>query len=145
MIITQATSADILGMANILTEWNASTPWMPRVHSRADEKEFVREIYVRNWVTVARGGGRLMGFVARNGPELHALYVARSARGFGVGKALLDHEKRQVGYIGLYAFSINSGARRFYLREGFIEQYETDGTGNDEKLPDVRYEWKAEK
>ena len=62
-------------------------------------------------------------------------------RGRAVGKALLDRVKAGHGMIELWTFQANTGARRFYLREGFREVLLTDGSGNDEKLPDVQMAW----
>jgi hypothetical protein len=37
---------------------------------------------------------------------------------------------------------VNVGARCFYERHGFTAVEMTDGAGNDERQPDVRYAWK---
>lgn len=143
MIVTPATSADAGAIANILSGWNAATPWVPRMHSRASEKQFAQMLVDRGWTTVARVNGRVRGFLSRHGAEIHALYMAPAARGQGLGKALLDHAKSQSRDLALYAFQANQGACRFYLREGFTEAFRTDGAGNDEHLPDIRFIWSA--
>ncbi|WP_424942312.1 N-acetyltransferase family protein [Aliiroseovarius crassostreae] len=143
MRITQATPADAPAIANILSTWNASTPWMPRAHSRGAERGFARMLVDKGWVQVARDPQRVVGFLARDASEIHALYLAPHARGRGVGKALLDQAKAHCDHLGLYTFVANDPARRFYLREGFIETHRTDGQDNDEGLPDIRFEWRA--
>lgn len=143
MKILPATPADAPAIANILTGWIAATPWMPRVHSRASEKEFARLLVDRGWTQVARDGGRTFGFLSRDGSEVHALYLSPAARGQGIGKALLDDAKTVSPQLSLYSFQANEGACRFYLREGFTEEFRTDGVGNDEHLPDVRFSWRA--
>ena len=51
---------------------------------------------------------------------IHSLYVAR--RGRGIGKALLDHLAREApGALSLKCQMVNTGARAFYVREGFVE------------------------
>lgn len=142
MILAPATPADVPAIANILSGWNAATPWLPRVHSRAAEKGFAEMLVARGWTTVARDGPRVTGFLSRSGDEVHALYVAPHARGCGVGKALLDHAKSGRDSLSLYTLQENAPAQRFYLREGFTEAYRTDGAGNDEGLPDIRYDWR---
>ncbi|MDA5093339.1 GNAT family N-acetyltransferase [Aliiroseovarius sp. KMU-50] len=142
MNIVPATREDVLGVANILSQWNAATPWMPRLHSRASEKYFARMLVERSWVHVARHDGRVLGFLARDNTMIHALYLSPAARGNGIGKALLDHAKTASGTLVLYTFVANEAAQRFYLREGFIEVARTGGQGNDEGLPDIRYEWR---
>lgn len=142
MIIARASAADIPAIANILTGWNAATPWLPRVHSRASEKGFAQMLVDRGWTTVARDGARVLGFLSRDKRKVHALYVSCHARGQGVGKALLDQAKQAMDSLSLYTFQNNVDAQRFYLREGFAEAFRTDGAGNDEGLPDICYEWR---
>ncbi|WP_432449517.1 GNAT family N-acetyltransferase [Aliiroseovarius marinus] len=142
MILAPAMPADAPAIANILSGWNAATPWMPRVHSRQSEKGFAALLVARGWTTVARSGGRVTGFLSRDEAEIHALYVAPHARGSGVGKALLDRAKATQMRLSLFTFARNEPAQRFYLREGFTEAYRTDGSGNDEGLPDIRYDWR---
>ncbi len=123
---TPATPADIAGIAAILTDWVDTTPWLPRVHSHADDQGFARLLVDRGWTHVLREGAQVLGFLSRDRAEVHALYVARDARGRGLGKALLAQAK---------------SARPRLVREGFVETGRTDGAGNDEHLPDIRYEW----
>lgn len=143
MILSPATAADAPAIANILTGWIAATPWMPRIHTRASEAGFARLLVDRGWTTVAKNENRVLGFLSRDASEIHALYLAPFARGKGVGTALLDHAKMARETLGLYTFQSNEGACRFYLREGFVEDFRTDGAGNDEHLPDIRYVWSA--
>ncbi len=138
---TPATPADVAGIAAILTDWVDATPWLPRVHSHADDRGFARLLVDRGWTQVLREGAQVLGFLSRDGAEVHALYVARGARGRGLGKALLAQAKSARPRLGLYTFQANVPAQRFYLREGFVETGRTDGAGNDEHLPDIRYEW----
>ena len=41
----------------------------------------------------------------------------------------------------LWTFQDNARARRFYEARGFVAEEFTDGAGNEEKTPDVRYVW----
>ena len=41
--------------------------------------------------------------------------------------------------VNLWTFQRNTGARRFYERNGFIAVELTDGASNEEREPDVRY------
>jgi GNAT superfamily N-acetyltransferase len=68
---------------------------MPRIHKREDEQAFAADLVARGWVSVARRRGEVVGFLARDGAEVVALYVAREARGQGVGSALLARAKRR--------------------------------------------------
>ena len=68
-----------------------------------------------------------------------SLFVQRM--GQGLGKAFLDHVKRNRDRIELWTFVANDGTRRFYAREGFFEAMRTDGSENEESLPDIRLRW----
>ena len=140
-VLGPARPADAAAIGAILSDWIDETDWMPRIHKREDEQAFAADLVARGWVTVARRRGEVLGFLARDGAEVAALYVARPARGQGVGQALLDRAKRQSPRLALWTFQFNHPARAFYERAGFREQRRTGGAGNDEKLPDIRYAW----
>jgi GNAT superfamily N-acetyltransferase len=71
------------------------------------------------------------------------LYVRPDATGTGLGAALLAHAKAEQPHgLQLWTFQTNAGARRFYERHGFVAVELTDGNGNEEKAPDVRYVWR---
>jgi hypothetical protein len=46
-----------------------------------------------------------------------------------------------VKALELWCFQANARARRFYEARGFRPIRFTDGDGNEEKTPDVRYRW----
>jgi GNAT superfamily N-acetyltransferase len=137
-MLRDATMDDAPMMAQVLGDWCRGTPWMPKLHSRAQDLWFVTGLLRTHVVRVAEG----LGFLARQGSVLDALYLAPSARGQGLGRALLD-EVKVTGLVQLWTFQANLGARAFYLREGFREVRMTNGAGNAEKLPDVWMEWRG--
>ncbi len=139
--IAPARPEDAPAIAAILSGWTDETAWLPRVHSRAEDREHAAMLIRRGWVSVARKAGRVAGFMAREGEDIHALYVARPARGHGIGTALIDHAKARASRLGLWTFEANLRARAFYRRQGFREVARTGGAGNDEGLPDIRLEW----
>jgi GNAT superfamily N-acetyltransferase len=74
---------------------------------------------------------------------VNQLICRRSSTGLGIGKQLLDFAKSvSPDGLQLYTFQVNAGARRFYIREGFKEVELGDGSGNEERQPDVRMEWR---
>ena len=139
-----AAETDAGSVGAILSEFVDTTPWMPRLHSRAEDIAHAGALIARGWVTVAEAAEGVVGFAARDGAELNALYVAQAARGQGVGSDLLAQAKRDTGSLALWTFEANAPARRFYLAHGFAETDRTDGSRNDEGLPDIRFEWKRE-
>lgn len=139
--IGPARPSDAPAIGAILSDWIDETDWMPRIHKREDEQTFAADMVARGWVSVARRRGAVVGFLARDGEEVLALYVARTARGQGVGSALLARAKRKSRRLTLWTFQFNHPARRFYADHGFVEIERTGGAGNDEKLPDIKYLW----
>ena len=84
----------------------------------------------------------LLGFATLDRAFLDALYVGPDHQGFGVGTALLDLAKaRRPEGFALWVFAGNDRARGFYRRHGLVELEHTDGSGNEERSPDVRMAW----
>ncbi|MEL7100478.1 MAG: GNAT family N-acetyltransferase [Pseudomonadota bacterium] len=137
-VLRAARPEDAMACGVILTAFAEETPWLPRLHSGAEDIAHCGQMIDRGWVTVA--GARPKGFLARDGAIIHALYVAPSARGQGLGTALLA-QAQEANRLELWTFQANTGAQRFYTRHGFQEAERTDGHGNDEGLPDIRYIW----
>ena len=140
-ILDPARPTDARDVGLILSGWVDEMPWMPRIHTREQDLAHAAFLVGQGWVTVARPCGRVVGFLARDAGDIHALYITRAARGQGHGAALLNRAKAHAPTLSLWTFQANDGAQRFYLREGFHEVERTDGSGNDEGLPDIRYQW----
>lgn len=141
-MIRPATPLDAGPVAQILSEFIDTTPWMPRIHSRAEDLAHCHQMIDRGWVQVI-GAPQITGFIARDGAAIHALYVAAPARGQGLGSALLSAAQAGASLLRLWTFQANAGAQRFYAGHGFSELRRTDGTGNDENLPDIQFTWAA--
>lgn len=143
MIIRPAKLRDMSECAEIVNAWIDATTWMPRVHPKEDVAEFYRDtVFARFQVFVAENDNHVAGMIALS-PEntVSALYVHKDDRGRGIGKALLDHVKKETtGPVELWTFVANKNAQTFYRREGFVEVRRTDGD-NEEKLPDILYRW----
>jgi len=139
--LRRARDMDAGTVGAILSEFVDTTAWMPRIHSRAQDIAHAARMIDLGRVHVAEQEGAIVGFYALNGEDMDALYVAAANRGQGVGAALLRHAQDAVDRLALWTFQANSGAQRFYLRQGFAEVQRSDGSNSDEKLPDIKYEW----
>ncbi|CUH67603.1 putative N-acetyltransferase YjaB [Thalassovita gelatinovora] len=128
----------------ILHRVNSLTDWLPDLYSGAETIGYCGTMIDRGWVTVAERAGRVIGFLARDGAEICALYLHPDHSGQGIGKMLLDRAKSQSDRLWLWVFQANTGARRFYAREGFVETDRSDGARNDETLPDLQMTWRKE-
>lgn len=139
-----ARSTDAGTVGGILSEFIDETEWMPRIHTRAEDIGFAGSLIDKGWVTVSETANGVTGFLACDGKTVQALYVAAEARRQGVGRVLLRHAQDQWDALSLWTFQANTEAQAFYAAHGFAAAGETDGTRNDEGLPDVRFEWKRE-
>jgi GNAT superfamily N-acetyltransferase len=144
LIVRPARSTDAGKAGAFLSEFVDQTAWIPRIHSRAEDIGFVGTMIQRGWVTVAMQGADLSGFLAREGHDIHALYVGQSTWRQGSGSALIAAAQRDAAQLSLWTFQANKGALAFYRAHGFREVERTNGANNDEKLPDIRLEWQRE-
>lgn len=140
-VLRPAQPTDAGAVGAILSAFIDDTDWVPRVHTRAEDLSFAGHMIEQGWVTVAEQNGQVRAFSALKGAEVHSLYVAADAQGQGIGTDLLTHMQAKANTLTLWTFQANTGAQRFYLRHGFTEVERTDGSGNDEGLPDIRYDW----
>lgn len=61
----------------------------------------------------------------------------------GIGTRFLDRARAELRPpIRLYTFQGNQSARHFYEHHGFEAIAFGDGSGNEERCPDVLYEWR---
>ena len=146
MQIRRATEDDWPEVARVFIAARARMDYLPRLHSDADTRLFIRRVVKRSEVWLATQGGALLGFAALEPapPQawLHHLYVDPSWHNAGAGTALLEKAKAELpGGFSLWTFQANLGARRFYERHGLSETRRTDGAGNEENLPDILYAW----
>lgn len=142
MTLCPARPGDAEAVGEILYRFAQDTPWMPKLYGRTETVGFCGVMIARGWVSVAVLGGQVAGFIARDGQEICSLYLAKAAQGQGLGAALLRDAMERSDRLELWTFQHNTGAQRFYARHGFVEIARTDGTGNEERLPDIRYEWR---
>lgn len=147
LTIRPATREDLAAIADVFIATRAAAvPAMPpsihpphEVHAFYDAFDLVagpRE----PWVAEDERG--IVAFAEVEADWLDALYVLPEAQGEGIGAALLDLVKSlRPGGFSLWVFESNAPARGFYARHGLVEREHTDGTGNEERSPDLRMEW----
>ncbi|OWU83930.1 hypothetical protein ATO6_16085 [Oceanicola sp. 22II-s10i] len=136
-----ARALDAGAVGGILSSFIDDTDWMPRIHTRAEDIGFAGIMIDKGWTTVAISGGRVAGFITRRGTEVLALYLAPWAQRQGIGARLLAAAKSEADRLTLWCFEANETARAFYGAQGFREAGRSDGTRNDEGLPDIRFTW----
>jgi GNAT superfamily N-acetyltransferase len=143
-LIRRARSEDAEAIARIFRESRAEAmPWLPVLHDPDDELQHFRGRVETNEVFVLEREDEVAGFAILNGDELDGFYVAPEHQRAGVGAALFRHvQELRPERFGFWVFRDNLRARRFYESHGAWSLYETDGAENEERTPDVRYEWR---
>ncbi len=142
-MLRRASPQDAEAIATVLTAARAAQPWFPQLHTPAETLDFVRERLLPEHDTwVAADAGRVVAFAALRGDVLDHLFVHPRAQGHGLGTLLLDKTKELCpdGF-SLWTHEA-SEACAFYERRGLVAVERTDGSGNEERLPDVRYAWR---
>jgi GNAT superfamily N-acetyltransferase len=118
-------------------------PWLRELYSDEQVRTWTRDTLLpKAEVLVAEIADRPVGYMALVDDILDDLYVGPGYQGQGVGSLLLDRAKalRPAG-LRLYAFQRNRRARDFYEARGFVPVRLSDGLDNQEKEPDVLYQW----
>ncbi len=128
-----ATPSDVFAIAEFQTAvWNEAyrglvpESYLARTTAKVREQRWAERIATRE-ILLAEGDGRVLGVASSShrtddvpGPrlELNSLYVARDARGIGLGERLLEGLLRGAPAV-VWAFSANVRAIAFYERCGF--------------------------
>lgn len=141
--IRAARSTDAGKLGAMISDAVLSNAWKPQLHSEAEDIAHMGALIDRGWIRVCERLGKVVGFIARDAQKIQSLYVTRDAQNSGIGTALLKEAMQMRDDLELWTFAANTGAQRFYLRHGFAEVERTDGAGNEEGLPDIRYVWTA--
>lgn len=149
LVLRAAAPHDVDAVAALyLATREAAVPAMPpQIHTPEEVRDHTgREIAQREvWVATDGPDGAVVGFAVLADAWLDSLYVAPGRQGRGVGTALLTLAKaRRPRGFALWVFASNEGARRLYRRHGLVELEHTDGSGNEERAPDVRMDWPGE-
>ena len=100
------------------------------------------QVLVQNQVWGAFEGDVLRGHIALLPGWVDHLYVDPDHHGIGIGRQLVTRAQQLQSELRLYTFQANVNARGFYEHCGFVIEELTDGSRNEEKLPDLTYHWR---
>ena len=143
--LRRATANDAVETAMVFSAALKSMPFFPKLHSDEEDSDFVADFIDSDETWIAIEGGLIRGLACIRDNWLDHLYVAPSFHNHGAGTALLAKVKElRPGGFRLWTFQANTGARRFYERYGCEAVEFTNGSRNEEKLPDVLYAWNVE-
>lgn len=116
------------------------------VHSDVEVRQWIRAVVIpeREVWLMEDTDSRPLAVLVLDEDWVDQLYVDPAFTGRGWGSRLIELAKsRRPGGLQLWTFATNTGAQRFYLRHGFAVAETTDGSGNEEKAPDIRFVWTA--
>ncbi len=145
MTLEPLDSADTAELAAL---WRRSRegaqPWLEQRmgYTPAEDHAQMRDVIARESdVWVARGGRRLLGFLALAGVRVEHLYVDPTAQSAGIGRVLLARARElSPSELTLFTHRRNTGARAFYERFGFHPiAFATSPPPESE--PDILYRW----
>jgi len=146
LVLRRAVIADIPAIAaTFLAARRSILHIVPMVHADDSVEPWMRDVlFTTTELWVADDAGRVAAMMSLSPGWLEHLYVHPDWHSRGTGSALLTVARQQPqasAGLQLWTFQGNISARRFYERHGFVTAEFTDGAGNEEKTPDVRYEW----
>jgi GNAT superfamily N-acetyltransferase len=138
-VIRRATAEDTELVVSIIEPSFALLDFLPTLHTHEEGLAFFGraieegEAYLYDDAAVA----------ILHDDWLSHMYVRPDAIGRGIGHALFEHVTRRRPHgFQFWVFQQNERARRFYEAHGAVPVEFTDGSGNEERTPDVRYEWR---
>ena len=133
--------ADALATVQLAARQAAAMP--PGIHTDDEVRAWLAgRLRSDDEVWVAEVQGAVAAYARITDTWLDDLYVTPAEAGHGLGSALLDLVKaRRPDGFCLWVFEMNAPARGFYARRGLVELELTDGSGNEERAPDVRMAW----
>ena len=144
--LRRAAAQDARAVADVLISSRraAGDAIPPAVHTDDETREWVRAVVVAErevWLA-EDAEGRPLGVLVLDGDWVDQLYIEPACTGMGLGSRLIELAKsRRPDGLRLWTFASNTAAQRFYLRHGFVVAETTDGSGNEERAPDIRFVW----
>jgi GNAT superfamily N-acetyltransferase len=141
--IRRARPGDAPAVRSVYVDSLRATYDFPIAHTDEQVQAWIADVVIPaggTWVAVT--ADRVVAMLVVQAGDLDQLYVHPDWQGRGVGRALVEVAKRESPKgLGLYTFQVNERARRFYERNGFVADRFGDGSGNEERQPDVHYSW----
>jgi ribosomal protein S18 acetylase RimI-like enzyme len=142
--LRRAEPADATAVADLFLASFHATYDFALAHSDDEVREWIAgDLLVTEETWVAEAAGQVVGMMALDEHGIGQLYIAPDRIGQGLGSAFVGLAKqRRPDGLDLYTFQVNTRARRFYERHGFVVEMLGDGSGNEEGQPDVLYRWR---
>lgn len=135
------TGADIGALGKLYGAARASMRLFDDPYTTGEHTAYIAGLTIGCQIMVAEHNGTLAGFLSHTRGLISHLFAHPDHQGCGVGSALLDDAITHYGPpLHLWCFEANGRARALYESRGFVMTERTDGTANEEGLPDLLYE-----
>ena len=105
-----------------------------------DHLPMVEELLPQAEVFVYETLEGIQGFLGMNGDYIEGIFIRQEARSRGIGKTLINCAKSQKHKLRLSVYCNNTGAVKFYQREGF--QMEKEGIDPDTGQAEYSMIWR---
>ncbi len=135
LVLRPAVATDAAALAAIQHAARTSAD-IPNLHTAAEDLVFHQGLIAGKTVMMAERDGVPVGFAAIHDGWLDHLWIEPAHHRQGIGRALLAWA-RKAGDLKLYVFTHNVRAIAFYRAHGALQIAESDGQGNEERLPDL--------
>jgi ribosomal protein S18 acetylase RimI-like enzyme len=140
-MIRRARLEDVDAIAAVFRRSFATLDFLPALHTPDGDRAFLARMLAEQDVWVA-ADGRILGFLALDGDLGTLFYVDPDEHDRGIGSALFAEAQRvRPAGFRFWVFQQNEKARRFYEKRGCTVVELTDGSRNEERLPDALYQW----
>ena len=125
------------------TSFKEGLPYLPVLHTADEDLEYFRNrVFTANSVFAAFDEqSKVVGFIAFGNGWVNHLYILTGYQRLGIGGKLLEQAKSEQQSLRLWTFDRNARAQRFYKKHGFFVVKHTDGAKNEERHPDVLFQW----
>jgi putative acetyltransferase len=145
IVLREGGPADAEVLGPLFTASRQVLDFLPVLHTPEEDRAFIAGHILPNFrIMVAELDGRIAGYMAEAPNWIEQLYLAPDLLRQGIGSALITSAQSRHDWLELWCFAQNRRGRAFYERHGFVAIAETDGSGNEEGAPDIRYRWEVD-
>lgn len=123
------------------TAFDASLPWLKGLHTPSEDIWFYETLIFARCEIWGAFIPNLVGIIAFKEDWIEQFYILPAFQRQGIGSALLKKAQQNYPLLQLWTFQKNKTARSFYEKHGFTAIDQTDGKDNEEKEPDILYQW----
>ena len=138
----KAKNEDCELLTKIFISARKNMTYLPTLYTEEETLWWISNIVLKeNDIYIAEFNDEPAGFLAKKKDMIEHLYIHPEFQNRNIGKFLLDICKEMNSSLELWVFQKNTRAIAFYERNGFKLMELTNGSQNEEKVPDARYAW----